>query len=436
MSANDNSIERSIRRYLIAGVATAVFFIAGIGGLAATTKLSGAVITGGRMVVDSSVKKIQHPSGGVVGQINVREGTAVKKGDVLVKLDETLTRANLGVVSKSIDELQARVARLEAERDGAETVTFPPALLAREDDDPIVKRMIDGERSLFEFRRSAREGQKSQLRERISQLGEEVSGLQLQKAAKTKEIEIMKDELASVRQLWEKKLVSIDRMTALERDAVRLEGELGQLTAAIAQSKGRASEIELQVISIGQEMRSEVAGQLREAQGKLSELEERRVAAEDQLKRVEIRSPQDGVVHQLTVHTVGGVISPGEVLMQIVPVSDDLTIEVQVAPQDIDQLRPGQEAAVRLSAFNMTTTPELDGVLRNVAADLTMDQRTGAAYYTAFVILPKEQVARLKGLTLTPGMPAEVFFRTTDRTILSYLVKPLSDQIERAFREE
>ncbi|MGO4831430.1 HlyD family type I secretion periplasmic adaptor subunit, partial [Rhizobiaceae sp. 2RAB30] len=203
-----------------------------------------------------------------------------------------------------------------------------------------------------------------------------------------------------------------------------------------AQSKGRASEIELQIISIGQEMRSEVAGQLREAQGKLSELEERRVAAEDQLKRIEIRSPQDGVVHQLTVHTVGGVISPGEVLMQIVPVSDDLTIEVQVAPQDIDQLRPGQEAAVRLSAFNMTTTPELDGVLRNVAADLTMDQRTGAAYYTAYVILPKEQVARLKGLTLTPGMPAEVFFRTTDRTILSYLVKPLSDQIERAFREE
>ncbi|BCH20754.1 HlyD family type I secretion periplasmic adaptor subunit [Mesorhizobium sp. L-8-10] len=435
MSANDKSIEQSIRRYLIAGVATAVFFIGGIGGLAATTKLSGAVITGGRMVVDSSVKKIQHPSGGVVGQINVREGTSVKEGDVLVKLDETLTRANLGVVSKSIDELQARVARLEAERDGAETVEFPAALLEREDD-PVVKRMIAGERSLFEFRRSAREGQKSQLRERIAQLGEEVSGLELQKSAKSKEIEIMKEELASVRQLWQKKLVSLERMTALERDAVRLDGELGQLTAAIAQSKGRASEIELQIIYIGQEMRSEVAGQLREAQGKLSELAERRVAAEDQLKRIEIRSPQDGVVHQLAVHTVGGVISPGEVLMQIVPVSDDLTIEVQVAPQDIDQLRPGQEAAVRLSAFNMTTTPELDGVLRNVSADLTIEQRTGAAYYTAFVILPKEQVARLKGLTLTPGMPAEVFFRTTDRTILSYLVKPLSDQIERAFREE
>lgn len=435
MATNEQSIERSIRRYLVAGVATAVFFIAGIGGLAATTNLSGAVITGGRMVVDSSVKKIQHPSGGVVGQINVREGTAVKQGDVLVKLDETLTRANLGIVAKGIDELHARIARLEAERDGAEIIAFPEQLLAR-DDNPAINRMIAGERSLFEFRRSAREGQKSQLRERIAQLGEEVAGLELQRSAKTKEIEIMKEELESVRQLWEKKLVSLERMTALERDAVRLEGELGQLTATIAQSKGKASEIELQIIYIGQEMRSEVAGQLREAQGKISELEERRVAAEDQLKRIEIRSPQDGVVHQLAVHTVGGVISPGEVLMQIVPVSDDLTIEVQVAPQDIDQLRPGQEAAVRLSAFNMTTTPELTGVLRNVSADLTIEQRTGAAYYTAFVVLPKEEVQRLKGLTLTPGMPAEVFFRTTERTILSYLVKPLTDQIERAFREE
>lgn len=435
MTNNEKSIERSIRRYLIAGVATAVFFVGGIGGLAATTKLSGAVITGGRMVVDSSVKKIQHPSGGVVGQINVREGASVKQGDILVRLDETLTRANLGIVSKGIDELQVRVARLEAERDGADTITFSASLLARESE-PAIDRMIDGERSLFDFRRSAREGQKSQLRERISQLGEEVSGLELQRTAKTREIEIMKAELESVRQLWEKKLVSLERMTALERDAVRLEGELGQLKAAIAQSKGRASEIELQIIYIDQEMRSEVAGQLREAQGKLSELEERRIAAEDQLKRIDIRSPQDGVVHQLAVHTVGGVISPGELLMLIVPVSDQLTIEVQVAPQDIDQLRPGQEAAVRLSAFNMTTTPELTGVLRNVSADLTMDQRTGAAYYTAFVTLPKEEVARLKGLTLSPGMPAEVFFRTTDRTILSYLVKPLTDQIERAFRED
>lgn len=435
MAQDDNTIERSIRRYLLAGVATAVFFIGGIGGLAATTELSGAVITAGHMVVDSSVKKIQHPSGGVVGQINVREGTHVKQGDVLIRLDETMTRANLGIVSKGLDELMARIARLEAERDGADTIAFPPELAERESD-PGVHRMMAGERSLFDFRRSAREGQKSQLRERIAQLGEEISGLEQQRVAKGREIEIMKTELQSVRELWNKKLVSLERMTALERDSVRLDGEFGQLTAGIAQSKGRASETELQIIFVDQQMRSEVAGELREAQGKVSELEERRVAAEDQLKRIDIRSPQDGVVHELAVHTVGGVITPGESLMLVVPVSDELTIEVRVAPQDIDQLRPGQDAGVRLSAFNMTTTPELDGVLRNLAPDLTVDQRTGASYYTAYVTLPKEQVERLKGLTLTPGMPAEVFFKTTDRTILSYLVKPMRDQVERAFRED
>lgn len=435
MEQNEKSIDRSIRRYLLAGVAAAVFFIGGIGGLAATTELSGAVITPGRLVVDSSVKKVQHPSGGVVGQINVREGTSVKQGDVVIRLDETVTRANLGIVAKGLDEIRARIARLEAERDGSSAIVFPTRLVEREDD-PLIQRMIDGESSLFDFRRSAREGQKSQLRERIAQLGEEIAGLEQQRVAKSREIDIMKTELKSVRRLWEQKLVSLERMTALERDAVRLDGEFGQLTAAIAQSKGRASETELQIIYVDQQMRSEVAGELREAQGKASELEERRVAAEDQLKRIDIRSPQDGVVHELSVHTVGGVISPGENLMLVVPVSDELTIEVHVAPQDIDQLRPGQEAAVRLSAFNMTTTPELTGVLRNVAPDLTVDQRTGASHYTAYVTLPKEQVARLKDLTLTPGMPAEVFFKTTDRTILSYLVKPMSDQVERAFRED
>lgn len=435
MEQNEKSIDRSIRRYLLAGVAAAVFFIGGIGGLAATTELSGAVIAPGRVVVDSSVKKVQHPSGGVVGQINVREGTPVKQGDVVMRLDETVTRANLGVVSKGLDELRARIARLEAERDGSPAIAFPAELMEREGD-PVIHRMMAGERSLFDFRRSAREGQKSQLRERIAQLGEEIAGLEQQRVAKNREIDIMKTELKSVRHLWEQKLVSLERMTALERDAVRLDGEFGQLTAAIAQSKGRSSETELQIIYVDQQMRSEVAGELREAQGKVSELEERRVAAEDQLKRIDIRSPQDGVVHELSVHTVGGVISPGESLMLVVPVSDELTIEVHVAPQDIDQLRSGQEAAVRLSAFNMTTTPEMNGMLRNVAPDLTVDQRTGTSHYTAYVTLPKEEVARLKGLTLTPGMPAEVFFKTTDRTILSYLVKPMSDQVERAFRED
>ncbi|TIV09557.1 MAG: HlyD family type I secretion periplasmic adaptor subunit, partial [Mesorhizobium sp.] len=222
----------------------------------------------------------------------------------------------------------------------------------------------------------------------------------------------------------------------LERDAVRLKGEHGQLTASIAQAKGRIAETRLQIIQIDQDLRSEVASELRDVQAKISEFVERKVSAEDQLKRIDIRSPQNGVVHQLGVHTVGGVISPGELIMLIVPVTDDLTVEARVAPQDIDQLTPGQSATLRLSAFNQQTTPELNGAVSKISADLNVDEKTGASFYTVHVVLPRTELTRLKGLALAPGMPVEVFFSTGNRTMLSYLVKPLADQIQRAFREE
>lgn len=427
--------DRAIRRYFLAGIATLALLIGGVGGVAAVTELSGAVIAQGTLVVDSNVKKVQHPSGGVVGAILVREGDKVTAGQLLVRLDETVTRANLAIVTKSLDELETRLARLEAERDGRSSVAFPVELAARQDD-PAIRRIVTGEQSLFDLRRAAREGQKAQLRERITQLGEEISGLTEQRDAKRLEITLIGRELEGIRKLWKNRLVSIERITALERDAARLEGEHGSLTAAIAQAKGRGSEIELQIIQIDQDLRSEVAAEIREIQGRVSELVERKVAAEDQLRRIEIKSPQDGIVHQLAVHTVGGVIQAGEAIMLIVPVSDELTVEVRVAPQDIDQVTTGQAAILRLSAFSQRTTPELSGVLTKIAADLSIDERSGFSFYKARVVLPKEEVAKLKGLTLTPGMPAEVFFPTGARTILSYLVKPLSDQVERAFREE
>lgn len=429
------SHDRHIRRYLVAGVATCLLLVGGVGGLAAVTKMSGAVIAAGRLVVDSNVKKVQHPTGGVVGEIRVREGDHVKAGDVLVRLDETTTRANLSIVSNGLDQFYARLARLEAERDGKDKISFPDVLTARQNQESVAAAMA-GEQSLFDFRRQARAGQQSQLRERIAQLKEETGGLTEQRQAKRREIELIKVELGGVRDLWKRKLVSIDRMTALERDAVRLEGEHGQLTAGIAQAKGRAAEIELQIIQIDQDLRSEVATELREVQGKIAEYVERKVAAEDQLKRIDLRSPQDGVVHQMAVHTVGGVITPGEQVMLIVPVTDDLTVEAHIAPQDIDQVTTGQNAILRLSAFNQQTTPELTGTLSRIAADLTTDERSGTTYYIARVKLPKTEVAKLRGLALAPGMPAEVFFPTGDRTMLSYLVKPLSDQIQKAFREE
>ncbi|ESW68157.1 HlyD family type I secretion periplasmic adaptor subunit [Mesorhizobium sp. M0761] len=426
---------RQVRRYLVAGVATCLLLVGGVGGLAAVTKMSGAVIAAGRLVVDSNVKKVQHPTGGVVGEIRVREGDRVKAGDILVRLDETTTRANLAIVSKGLDEFYARLARLEAERDGKDTISFPDVLTSRRDEAGVAASMA-GEQSLFDFRHQARSGQRSQLRERIAQLKQESAGLTEQLQAKRREIELIGIELEGVRSLWHRKLIGIDRMTSLERDAVRLEGEHGQLTAGIAQVKGKASEIELQIIQIDQDLRSEVATDLRDTQGKISEFVERKVAAEDQLKRIDLRSPQDGVVLQLAVHTIGGVITPGEQVMQIVPVTDDLTVEAHIAPQDIDQVTMGQNAILRLSAFNRQTTPELTGTLSRISADLTIEERTGAAFYVARVALPKTEVAKLRGLALAPGMPAEVFFPTGDRTMLSYLVKPLSDQIQKAFREE
>lgn len=425
---------QSVRWHLRLGVALVAALGLGVGGWASTTEFAGAVIAPGVLVVDTNVKKVQHPTGGVVGELRVREGDRVRSGDVVARLDETVTKANLAIVVKSLDEFYARQARLEAERDGADAVAFPDELAARSGD-PALARLMAGEAKLFDLRRSARAGQKAQLRERTAQLREEIGGLSGQVAAKNREIGFIAQELEGVRDLWRKNLIPIQRVTQLERDAARLQGESGQLTAATAQAKGKISEIELQIIQIDQDLRSEVAKELREIQGRIAELVERKVAAEDQLKRVDIRAPQDGVVHQLAVHTVGGVVSPGEPMMLIVPDADALMIEAKVAPQDIDQIRVGQGAVLRLSAFNQQTTPELNGTVDRVAADLVTDQRTGVSHYTVRIALPPREVERLKGLRLVPGMPVEAFVQTGNRTVLSYLTKPLGDQISRAWRE-
>jgi len=433
VSKAQSSAQRSIRSHLLGGLAVVALLAGGVGGLAATTELSGAVIAPGRLVVDSNVKKVQHPTGGVVGELRARDGDKVKAGDIVVRLDETITQANLAIVVKSLNELQSRLARLEAERDNVDSVVFPAELLARAGDSELARSM-SGERNLFEFRKSARAGQKAQLRERIAQLKEEIQGLTGQVAAKKRETELIGQELEGVRDLWRKNLVQIQRVTALERDAARLEGERGQLIASTAQAKGKISEIELQILQIDQDLRSEVAKDLREVQGKIAELVERKVAAEDQLKRIDIRAPQNGMVHQSTVHTVGGVITPGEAIMLIVPEADALTVEAKLAPQDIDQVRVGQTAALRFSAFSQRTTPELDGVVSRVSADLTTDQRTGAAYFVVRITLSDSEIARLGGLRLVPGMPVETFIRTGERTVLSYVMKPFTDQINRSFR--
>jgi HlyD family secretion protein len=439
LNSNPKDPYQAIRRLNLTGLAVIVLLVGGIGGWASTTQLSGAVIAPGSIVVESSVKKVQHPTGGVVGEILVKEGDSVEEGQIVMRLDDTVTRSTLGVVRSQLDENTAREARLLAERDGADAIEFPANLTQRKDEKSVVTA-ISGEERLFEARKLARDGQRSQLRERIVQSNEEIRGLSAQQDAKEHEVQFISQELVGVTELWGKNLVSISRIMTLQRDKARLEGERGQHIAEIARARGKISETELQILQIGQDFRSEVLKDLRETQGKIAEFKERVTAAEDQLKRIDIRAPQSGIVLQLAVHTVGGVIANGETIMQIVPRADVLVVEAKVAPQDIDQISVGASTIVRIMAGDQRTMPDVTGVLTRVSADLTRDQpqagqQAGQAYYLVRVSLPEEEVRRLVNLRLVPGMPAEAFIQTYARTPLQYLLKPLHEQIARTFRE-
>ena len=429
------SASESIQRHIVAGSILVGVLVIGLGGWASTAQISGALIAQGSIVVDTNVKKVQHPTGGVVGELFVRDGDHVKAGDVLLRLDETVTRANLAIVNKGLVEFYARKARLAAERDGADTMAVPPEVAGRLDE-PDVKEALASERKLFELRHQDRLGQKQQLQERITQLQQQITGLAAQQSAKDKGIALTEQELQGVRDLWQKNLVQLNRLTSLQRDEARLEGERGQIIAQAAEVKGKIAEIQLQIIQVDQDLSSDVAKELREIDSKIGEYVERKITAEDQLKRTDIRAPQDGTVFQSTANTVGGVIAAGDPIMLIVPESDNLTVEVRVDPKDIDQIQLGQIVVLRFTSFNVRTTPEIDGTVSRIAADTSTDQRTGQSYYLVRIAMPAQELKRLGDVKLTPGMPVEAFVQTGDRTMLSYLIKPLHDQLMRAFREK
>jgi HlyD family secretion protein len=432
--AQTNDIDASVSRYMVSGLAVVFFLVGGLGVWAATTEISGAVIGPGNVVVETNVKKVQHPTGGIVGEINVKNGSAVEAGQLLLRLDETVTRTNLQIITKQLDQLTAREARLKAERDDAASITVPADLVSRKAD-PEIDEIIRGEESLFRTRRDSNEGQKSQLLERVGQLGKEAEGIAAQIAAKTREITLIADELAGLAGLEQKQLVTTTKLAALKREKARLEGELGQYEAAAAQASGRKTEVGLQIVRLDQEMKTEVVKELRETQTKIAEFSERKIAAEDLLRRVEIRAPQSGVIHQLAVFTVGGVVNPGEPIMLIVPQGDRLLVETQISPRDVDQVRIGLPARLRFSAFDQQTTPQIEGEVLSVSPDLTRDPNTGEAYFTARIAISDGEIAKLGDNRLQPGIPVEVQITTRERTAMSYLMKPLADQINRAFRE-
>jgi HlyD family secretion protein len=395
--------------------------------------LSGAVIIAGSLVVQSSVKKVQHPAGGVVSAIFVHNGSKVNAGDELLRLDTTQAHANLQVVARQLDESRLRIARLNAERDGSEP--HWPIEMSAELSTTERSRLLASEQDIFAQRAGARRGQQALAESRVKQLEKQILGLEAQLASNRTQMTITAKELHNVEKLLEEKLVTMERLTALQREAARLEGIDGQVSSQIAETRNKINEARLQGIQTDESFRSEVMRDLGDAEAKEGELIERKAAAEDQAKRTIIQAPATGTIQELAVHTVGGFVSAGEVMMVIVPQGDALEIDARLSPDKIDQVHAGQAAHVRLSAFNARTTPELTGVVDNISADLVRDSQSSAGHYDIKVSLPATEVSRLGKLQLVPGMPAEVFLQTGSRTMLSYLFKPMTDQLSRMFRE-
>ena len=427
-------LERAFARELRRGgrmLAIAAIVVLGWAGF---VPLSGAVVVAGRLVVQSSVKKVQHPQGGIVASILVRNGTKVAAGEELARLDQTSARSNLQVVARQLDEVRMRIARLTAERDNLPTPHWPTKSAAQLDNAER-GQLLASEQDFFAARASTRRGQQELAESRITQLEKQIAGLEAQLQSNGKQMGIASGELRGVEDLLRQKLVTLPRATALQREAAHLDGIDGQLAAQIAETRAKVSETRLQALQAEQTFRSDVMRDLREAEAKEGELMERHLAAEDQMNRTIIRAPTSGTVHELAVHTVGGIVAPAEVLMLVVPENDTLAIDARLSADKVDQVHAGQTAHVRLSAFNQRTTPELAGVVALVSADIVREPQSNATYYDVRIDLPPREVLRLGRLQLIPGMPAEVFLETESRTMLSYLFKPVTDQLSRMFRE-
>lgn len=428
---DDRSFRLGMR--VVAGTALAFLLVAGAGGWAATAQLTGAVIASGTVKVDDNLKSIQHRDGGIISAIAVKEGDHVEKGQVLLRLDDAQTRAEQTIVRTQLAELKARQARLVAERDNLDWVGFPTELVQNQHGFDAVSA---GEMRLFRGNQLNRRSQKDQLELGVRQLGEEVKGLEAQLKSKSDEIALVAKEASKIKGLADRRLIEGARVYNSERDTARLGGERAEIEAGIARAKARMSEIRLQIIAVDETARTEAQRELSIVEPKISELNERRAAIEDVLSRTDIRAPIAGTVNELSVHTIGGVITPAEKLVTLVPAEAKLKIEARLSPTDIDQISIGRPAKLRFSAFNQRTTPELQGAIAYVSPATSSDPASGQVYYVANVAVTADELAKLENNKLLPGMPVEIYISTDERTAMSYLVKPLSDQFKRAFREQ
>ncbi|MEH6474683.1 MAG: HlyD family type I secretion periplasmic adaptor subunit [Sneathiella sp.] len=428
-------VKTSSKSAILTGAALFALLFVGGGLWAAYSDLSGAVIASGNVAVMGKPKTVQHLDGGIVAKINIKDGDKVKQGEILIRLDDILLKTNLAIYQNRLLEETSRRDRLIAERDGLEQIRWNEKLLdlLNVELDPVIRQ---GQLNLFEARRKTRAGQVAQLNQKIEQFKNEIDGTSALKKSKANQLVFLKTELYGKRILKEKGLIPLSQLVSLERQKEELIGQRAEHDAELARIHNAISETKMQILQIVYEFRQNVLQELREAMREINDITQQLQATYEQLKRVDIMAPVAGVVHDLSVFTIGGVIGPGDAVLQIIPQNDKFEIEANVEPQFIDELYIGQPATLRFSAFNQRTTPELSGTVANISANIMEDDQSETSYYRITIHVTDNELARLNGRPLVPGMPVEAFIKTRDRTALNYLVKPLLDQVQRSFKEE
>ena len=424
------------RGFIRFGLVCVLLLGGGFGTWAATATLSGAIIASGKLRVETNRQVVQHPDGGVVGEILVRDGDTVAAGDVLLRLDDTLLRSELSALEGQLYEIIARRGRLEAAQIDAAAVEFDPELVEAAALDPEVDKLIEGQRALFDAKRESTAKEMEVLGEKILQLREQITGAEAELTALQRQSELIGEELADQQTLLAKGLAQASRVLGLEREASRLEGDAGQLRSRVAQLKGEISEIEIERLRKTANDREEAITESRELGFRELELKQKRLQLRERLSRLDLRAPRPGTVHDMLVHALQSVVRAAEPVLYIVPSDTELVVDARIEPINIDQIHRGQEAVLRFSAFNSRTTPEIFGVVHNVAPDTVDDARTQEPFYKAEVALKEGELAKLDEQQLIPGMPVEVYIRTSERTPLNYMVKPITDYFNRAMRED
>lgn len=419
----------------IGAVALAIL-VGGFGSWATLAELSGAVVSSGRIEVDQNRQIVQHPDGGVVSEIAVDEGDLVQQGDLLIRLDPTMLQSELSIIEGQLFEVMARRGRLEAEQSQAAEIEFDPLLLEQGAMQPDVQELIDGQQNLFVARKVSVANEVEQLQKRRLQTEEQLVGIAAQIKAIDDQTQLLESELTSQKRLLDQGLAQTARVLSLQRESASLLGDRGELVAAEAQSEGRITEIDIEILKLDSRQREEAISQLRDIGANELRLKEQRRSILEQLSRLDIRAPVSGVVYGLTIFAERSVIQPADPLLYLIPQDRPLVIGAQVPTIHIDKLLLGQDVTLRFAALDQRTTPELFGKVVKISADAFEDQQTRASYYRTEIVLKDGELERLpEGTTLIPGMPVEAFIRTADRTPLAYLTKPLTDYFAKAFRE-